>query len=124
MVAAAAYSAARARKPGGGAGSSMRSSDEAGGGQGVDVAGQRPVDERDEHALLDLLDRLVLDQVGPDAPVLLGRVEHLVVDPAWVKAQVSKLILSGDSMSPHRNAKCSDGQREPPRRLKANISRH
>ena len=50
--------AARARKPGGGAGSSMPLD---AGGRGaamrVDVAAERPVDERDEHALLDLLDR-------------------------------------------------------------------
>ena len=53
----AAYSAARARNPGGGAGSSMRSGMRPGVGQRVHVAGQRPVDEADEHALLHLLDR-------------------------------------------------------------------
>ena len=86
MVAAASYSAARARNPGGGAGSSMRRSGEPGVGERVHVAGQRPVDERDEHALLHLLDGLVLHEVGADPPVLLGRVEDLVVDPAAVRA--------------------------------------
>ena len=86
MVAAASYSAARARKPGGGAGSSMRLQRQPGVGERVHVPGQRPVDEGDEHALLHLLDRLVLDEVGTDPPVLLGRVEHLVVDPAAVRA--------------------------------------
>ena len=86
MVDAASYSAARARKPGWRGGLVHVTEPQAGVGEGVHVPGQRTVDERDEHALLHLLDRLVLHQVGADPPVLLGRVEHLVVDPAAVRA--------------------------------------
>ena len=50
--------------------------------QRVHVARHRPVDEPDPHAELDLLDRLALDEVGPEPPVLLGRIDHVVVDPA------------------------------------------
>ena len=91
-MAAAWYSAARARKPGGGAGSSIRCSISPCGGEGVHVPGQRPVDERDEDALLHLLDRLVLDKVGADAPVLLGWVEHLVVDPSAVRRLQQRMV--------------------------------
>jgi hypothetical protein len=33
-----------------------------------------------------------LDQVGPDAPVLLGRVEDLVVDPAAVRRLQQRVV--------------------------------
>src|SRR5256885_6542141 len=56
--------------------------DQAGSHQGIHIARQGAMDERDEHAPLDLFEAFVLHQVGPDAPVLLGGVEHLVVDPA------------------------------------------
>ena len=78
-----------ARNPGGGAGSSMRSSARPGVEGGVQVAGQRPVVEADEHAPFDLLDGLGLGQVGPDPPVLLGRIQHLVVDPARCPASAA-----------------------------------
>ena len=91
-VAAPAYSRRRARKPAGGAGSSIRSMQQAVGGQRVHVAAERAVDEGDEHVLLDLLDRLVLDEVGPDPPVLLGRVEDLVVDPAAVRRLQQRVV--------------------------------
>ena len=38
--------------------------------------------EADVDARLDLLDRHRLGEVRPDAPVLLGRIDDLVVDPA------------------------------------------
>ena len=40
------------------------------------------MDEPDVHAQLDLFDRLALHQVGADPPVLLGRIDDVVVDPA------------------------------------------
>src|SRR5438270_5999354 len=45
--------------------------DEPAGDHGVDVAGQRTVDEGDVDVLLHFLERLVLDQIGTDPPVLL-----------------------------------------------------
>ena len=50
------------------------------------------MDEPDEHALLDLLDRRGLDEVRADPPVLLGRVEHLVVDPAAVRGLQQRVV--------------------------------
>ena len=61
-------------------------------GQGVDVARQRTVDEADVHAELDLLHRLGLLEVAPDAPVLLGRFDHLVVDPAAVGCLQQRVV--------------------------------
>ena len=92
MVAASRYSTARARKARRRRRLRHVPHVEPGGGQRVDVAAQRPMDERDEDALLDLFDRLVLDQVGPDAPVLLGRIEHLVVDPAAVRRLQQRVV--------------------------------
>src|SRR5439155_17443037 len=51
-------------------------------GHRVHVSRDRPVYEGNEHALVHLFQAVVLDQVRTDAPVLLGRVQHLVVDPA------------------------------------------
>ena len=42
------------------------------------------MNERNEHVLFDLFDGLVLDEVRPNAPILLGRIEHLIVDPSAV----------------------------------------
>ena len=52
--------------------------------------------ETDEHPPLDLLHRGVLGQVGPDAPVLLGRVEHVVVDPAAVGRLQERMVQEQD----------------------------
>ena len=61
-------------------------------GQLVHVAAERPVDEGQQDAGLDLLQRLVLVQVGADAPVLLGRVEHSVVDPATFRRLEQRVV--------------------------------
>ena len=50
------------------------------------------MDEGDEDVLLHLLDGLVLDQVRADAPVLLGRVEHLIVDPPTVGGLQQRMV--------------------------------
>src|SRR6478672_9518227 len=55
--------------------------DQTGVDQRVHVATEWSVDERNEHVLLDLLDRHVFDQVLADTPVLLRRIEDMVVDP-------------------------------------------
>ena len=90
MLAASAYSWAR-REEARGRGRLLHPGDEqAGGDQGVDVAGQRAVDERDPHVLVHLLQRRVLDQVGPDPPVLL--VEDAVVDPAAARRLQQRVV--------------------------------
>jgi hypothetical protein len=54
------------------------------------------VDEADVHAELDLLDRLGLGQVRADPPVLLGRVEDLVVDPAAARGLQQRVVQEED----------------------------
>ena len=54
-------------------------------GESVHVARQRSVQEPDVHTELDLLVGLGLVEVRTDPPVLLGRVEDLIVDPAAVR---------------------------------------
>ena len=86
------YSRPGPGSPAGGAGSAMCSISRPLRRHRVHVAAERAVDEGDEHVLLDLLDRLVLDEVGPDPPVLLGRVEDLVVDPAAVRRLQQRVV--------------------------------
>ena len=50
------------------------------------------MDEADVHAELDLLDRLGLLEIPPDAPVLLGRLDDLVVDPPTVGRLQQRVI--------------------------------
>ena len=85
---------------------------EAGRGHRVHVAAERAVDEGDEHVLLDLLDRLVLDQVGADPPVLLGRVEDLVVDPAAVRRLQERVVEEEeeDAAGPQDAGDLDDGR--------------
>ena len=78
-------------------------------GQRVDVPGQRTVDERDEDALLHLLDGLVLDQVGADPPVLLGRIEDLVVDPAAVGRLEQRVVQEEEEPPAGRQDPCHLG---------------
>ena len=69
-------------------------------GQGVDVAAEGPVDEGDEDVLLDLLDGRVLAEVGADAPVLLGRIEDLIVDPAAVGRLEQRVVEEEEEPAP------------------------
>ena len=92
MLAASGYSGARARKPAGGGGSSMWTTTRPWAASALTYRLERPVDEGDEDVLLHLLDRLVLHQVGADAPVLLGRIEHLVVDPAAARRLQERVV--------------------------------
>ena len=50
------------------------------------------MDERNEDILLDLLQGLVLDEVRTDAPVLLGWIEELIVDPSAVRCLQQRVI--------------------------------
>ncbi len=50
--------------------------------QRIHVAAERPVNERNEDILFDLLDGQVFHQVRTDPPVLLWRIHDLVVDPS------------------------------------------
>ena len=61
-------------------------------GERVDVTAQRTMDERDEHVLLHLLVALLLDEVRTDSPVLLGRVEHMVIDPSAVRSLQQRMV--------------------------------
>ena len=92
MVAASRYSLARSRNPSGGAGSSIRLDQQTVLGKRVDVAAERSVDERDEHVLFDLLIALLLDEVRADPPVLLGRIEHVIVDPSAVRSLQQRMV--------------------------------
>ena len=92
IVAASRYSSASARKPVGRRRLQHPLDQQPVLGEGVDVAAQRPVDERDEHVLLDLLVALLLDQVGADPPVLLRRVEDVVVDPSAVRRLQQRMV--------------------------------
>ena len=80
--AASWYSAARARKPGGGGGSSMRVTSR----PAAIIAFTYRDSGRWMNGMKTPLSTSSSEassmQVGADAPVLLGRVEHLVVDPA------------------------------------------
>ena len=61
-------------------------------GERVDVARQRTVDEPDEHVEFDLLDRRRLDEVRPDPPVLLGRVDRVIVDPSGIRCLQDRMV--------------------------------
>src|SRR5581483_78038 len=64
--------------------------EQAGGGHGIDVAVERAVDEGEAHPRRHLLLRLVVGEVGPDAPVLL--LEDVVVDPAAVRRLEQRVV--------------------------------
>lgn len=53
---------------------------------------QGAVDEPDEDVLVDLLDGRALDEVRADPPVLLRRIEELVVDPAAVRRLQERVV--------------------------------
>ena len=61
------------------------------------------MEEADEHPLFHLLDRLALDQIGTDPPVLLGRVDHVVVDETTARrlqqAVVDDDVQIGDQLT-------------------------
>lgn len=50
------------------------------------------MDEADEHPRFDLFDVRRLDQVRPDTPVLLGRIEHLIIDPSAARGLEQRMI--------------------------------
>ncbi len=60
--------------------------------QRVHVSGHRPVDESDPHAQLHLLGRLRLVEVRTEPPVLLRRVDHVIVDPDAARRLENRMI--------------------------------
>ena len=50
------------------------------------------MDEPDEHASLDLFDGVLLDEVGTDAPVLLGGIDGVVVDPTGARCLQQRVV--------------------------------
>lgn len=60
--------------------------------EGIHVAAERTMNERDEHILFHLFDREIFDEVGPDPPVLFGWIQHLVVDPSAPRRLQERVI--------------------------------
>ena len=58
----------------------------------VHVAAQRPVNEWNEDSLFHLFDREILHQVRSDPPVLLRRIEHLIIDPSAPRGLQQRMI--------------------------------
>ncbi len=60
--------------------------------QGVDIAAEGTVDEGDEDILFHLFDREIFHQIRADPPILLGRIENLVVDPSAARSLQQRVI--------------------------------
>ncbi len=69
------------------------------------------MDEPDVHAELDLFDGLTLDQVRPDPPVLLGRVDHVVVDPTAVGRLQQRMVEEEAEPATRLDDTCDLGDR-------------
>ena len=58
----------------------------------VEVSRERSMHEPDEHAVLDLFDEALFGQIRPDAPVLLGRIDRVVVDPVAPRRLQQRMV--------------------------------
>lgn len=79
--------------------------------QRVEVARKGSVHEPDEHAELDLLDKALLREVRTNAPVLLGRINRVVVDPVTPRRLQQWMIEEEREPTAGPNHPCHLGDR-------------